>query len=61
MCMSSKVNPPPPVQEAQQPDFTAMMRARKKTATTASGTLLTAPSGIDLSGGNTAAPTLLGG
>jgi len=62
MCMSSpKVKTPDPVQEAKQPDFTAMARARRKNATAAGGTLLTAPSGIDLSGGSLAAPSLLGG
>lgn len=62
MCMSApKVKQPDPVQEAKQPDFTAMARARRKSASTASGSLLTSPSGIDLAGGNLAAPTLLGG
>lgn len=62
MCMSApKVKSPDPVQEAKQPDFTAMARARRKSATAAGGTLLTAPSGVDLAGGNLAAPQLLGG
>lgn len=58
---SPKVKTPDPVQDAKQPDFTAMARARRKSATSAGGTLLTAPSGIDLSGGSLAAPALLGG
>ena len=56
-----KVQQPDPVQAAQQPDFTAMVKARRKASTAAGGTLLTAPSGIDLAGGNTGAPSLLGG
>jgi len=62
VCLSKpKIPTPTPVQEAQQPDFSALARARKKTASSAGGTLLTAPSGIDLSAGNTGAPSLLGG
>lgn len=62
MCMSkTTVKSPEPVQEAKQPDFTAMARARRKSATAAGETLLTAPSGVDLSGGSLAAPQLLGG
>jgi hypothetical protein len=56
-----KIPTPDPVQAAQEPDFSALARARKKTASSAGSTLLTAPSGIDLSAGNTGAPSLLGG
>jgi hypothetical protein len=62
MCLSKpKIPAPTPVQEQQAPDFTAMARAKRKSGATAGGTLLTAPSGIDLAAGNSGAPTLLGG
>lgn len=62
MCFSKpKIPAPTPVQEAQQPDFSAMARAKRKSSSTAGSTLLTAPSGVDLASGNSGAPTLLGG
>lgn len=61
MCLSSpdipKADAP---QEAKQPDFTALTKARKKASASAGGSLLTSPSGVDLSAQNTGAPSLLG-
>ena len=52
--------PPPPVQDAKQPDFMAQQAARRKKALTGGGTLLTGPSGISSAAMNQARPTLLG-
>lgn len=62
MCTSRpKIQAPDPVQEAKTPDFAAQRDARRKLALRGGSTLLTSPTGIDLSGANTAKPTLLGG
>jgi hypothetical protein len=50
---------PTPEQEAKQPDFTAMQKAKKQNATMGGGTLLTGPSGINTAL-NTGSTTLLG-
>ena len=47
------------MQDAKQPDFTAMQKAKKQNATMGGGTLLTGPSGVSTTQ-NTGATTLLG-
>ena len=61
MCLSTPDIPKPDVpQEAKQPDFTAMLSAKRKRNTLTGGTWITGPSGVQQSAASFGAPTLLG-
>ena len=65
MCMSKpnipKVEAPPPVQDAKQPDSLEARRRQRQMTGQGPGTALTGPSGVATSGLNLGGTTVLGG